>query len=264
MSFFTQQIHFIAAFKRKLLVGCILGLFLSFIIIFLQPFDTNQFQSKNRYLLLSGFGFLLFAVFVLQSMMENTWYHRRNKVWLVIYEIVSTTLFFIFSGTVIYFYNSMVINGLNYSFKDYWNYLSSIVLVMIPLFAPLFLYLRQKFGEKIIPPSITSFVLSGENKNETLRLEKEEVLFVRAIENYVEILFVNQNKTIVSKTFRQTLANVWQQLPFLEKCHRSYLVNRSTIKEIKGNSQSAKISFLHGEQKIPLSKTYYKQLKSNL
>jgi DNA-binding LytR/AlgR family response regulator len=52
------------------------------------------------------------------------------------------------------------------------------------------------------------------------------------------------------------------KLPFLEKCHRSYLVNLSTIKEIAGNSQGAKISFIVGEKEIPLSKTYYKHIKN--
>jgi len=106
-------------------------------------------------------------------------------------------------------------------------------------------------------------VLIGENKNEILQLQKEQLLFIKAVENYVEITFVDESQNVVSLTFRQTLSSCIQQIPFLEKCHRSYLVNRTTIKEIKGNSQSAKISFVHGKEEIPLSKTYYKQVKRN-
>lgn len=243
------------------MVGFILGVFLSFIIIVLEPFDTDQFESDNRFLLLAGFGIVTFGVFIVQSCIENIWYSRVGKVWVVSYEIFSTVFFCIFSGTVLYLYNRLIVNDQDYSVESHWLYLRTIVISMIPVFVPPMLYLRQKFGERIIPPSINSILLIGENKNEVLRLEKEELLFIKAVENYVEICFMDKNKKIISKTFRQTLSNVCQQLPFLEKCHRSYLVNVSTIAAITGNSQSAKISFVVGEKEIPLSKTYYKHIK---
>ncbi|MNU68608.1 putative two-component response-regulatory protein YehT [compost metagenome] len=241
-----------------------LSVFLSFIIIFLEPFDTDQFESDYKLLLLSGFGILMFIVFVIHSSIENLWYFRLQKVWKISYEIVSTILFFIVAGTVLYLYNRLVINGENCSFASYLRYLSNIVLLMIPVFAPFMLYLRQKFGERIIPLSSNSILLTGENKNEILNLEKENLLFIKAFENYVEIYFLDNSSNVISKTFRQTLSNVCKQIPSLEKCHRSYLVNMLTVKEIIGNSQSAKIAFIHGEKTIPLSKTYYKQIKKSI
>lgn len=264
MNFLQKQIHFTASIKRKLVVGLILGIFLSFVIIVLQPFDTDQFHSDHKVLVLSIFGILLFVAFVIQSILENWWYFHIHKVWRISHEILSTILFFLFSGSMIYLYNGLVINQQHYSVGGHLLYLRTIVLAMIPLIAPLLIYLRQKFGERIVPLTAGSIVLAGENKNEVLQMNKEELLFVKAVENYVEITFVDGNREVLSKTFRQTLSNVHRQIPFLEKCHRSYLVNPSVIKEISGNSQSAKISFLHGEEQIPLSKTYYKQIKSRV
>ncbi len=272
MTFLNRQIHFVASTKRKVWVGFILFIFLSFIIIFLEPFDTDQFESDHKLLLLSGFGILIFIAFVIYSSIENLWYLRVQKNWLVSYEILSTILFFLFSGTILYLYNGLVINQQSYSLASHFLYLRTIVLLMIPVFAPLMLYLRQQFGERITPLSsnseafdeINTILLTGENKNEILSLEKENLLFIKAFENYVEIYFVDHSNNIVSKIFRQTLSNVCQQIPFLEKCHRSYLVNMIAVKEITGNSQSAKISFMHGEKTIPLSKTYYKQIKNSL
>lgn len=157
----------------------------------------------------------------------------------------------------------MVVNGSSYTIESHLLYLLTIVIAMIPVFAPLMIYLRQKFGEKIVPLSPNSIMLIGENKNEILTLEKQELLFVKAVENYIEICFVDKNAKIISKTFRQTLSKVYEQAPFLEKCHRSYLVNTTNIKEIIGNSQSATICFLVGDKQIPLSKTYYKYIKNN-
>lgn len=264
MAFLNRQIHFLASTKRKVLVGFILFVFLSFVIIFLQPFDTDQFESDHKLLVLSGFGILVFIAFIIYSSVENLWYARVRKVWRVSHEIVSTGLFFLFSGTILYLYNGLLINQQNYSLLSHLRYLYTIVLLMIPVFAPVMLYLRQQFGERIIPLPGNSILLTGENKNEILNLEKEQLLFIKAFENYVEICFVDHNNQLVSKTFRQTLSTISLQMPSLEKCHRSYLVNLVTVKEILGNSQSAKIAFTHGEKQIPLSKTYYKQIKSRL
>ncbi|WP_430403105.1 LytTR family transcriptional regulator DNA-binding domain-containing protein [Fluviicola sp.] len=264
MTFLNRQIHFTAAPKRKVLVGFILFLFLSFVIIFVEPFDTDQYHSDHKILVLSGFGILIFFVFVIYSSFENLWYLKFRKVWLVSHEIASTILFFVVAGSVLYLYNGLMINQGSYSITSHLLYLKNIVLLMIPVFAPVMLYLRQQFGERIVPLPINSVLLTGENKNEVLSLEKGNLLFIKAFENYVEIHFLDEQDQVVSRTFRQTLSNVYQQIPFLEKCHRSYLVNMTTAKEIIGNSQSAKISFIHGEKTIPLSKTYYKQIKNRL
>lgn len=243
LSSLKRQIHFVPSIRKKVLVGLILCIYLSFIVIVLEPFDTSQFEADYKVLLLSGYGIFIFVVFVIHGSLENIWYFRINKIWSIRHEIISTLLFCLFSGTVLYLYNRTVVNGgLNYTLTTYWRFLSVTVVCMIPVFVPPMLYLRQKFGERIIPPAKNSIVLTGENKNEILRMEKEELLFIRAVENYIEICFMDKSKKVISKTFRQTLSNVCEQVPFLEKCHRSYLVNISTIKEIAGNSQGAKIS----------------------
>ena len=262
MIFLQKQIHFTASIQRKVLVGLILGVFLSFVIIVLQPFDTDQFHSNHKILVLSIFGILFCLAFITYSIFENLWYSRVHKVWRAYHELISILLFFTFVGSVIFLYNSLMINQQSYSLKNHLLYLRTIVLAMTPVLAPLTIYLRQKFGERIVPVPGNTVVLIGENKNEVLKLEKEALLYIKAVENYVEICFVDESKQVVSRTFRQTLSNVYHQNRFLEKCHRSYLVNRSAIKEISGNSQSAKISFIHGEEKIPLSKTYYKELRN--
>ena len=210
-----------------------------------------------------GFGVLLSFTFLIQSIIENIWYDSFKKVWLVSHEIFSTIIFFAFSGTIIYLYNHIIVNDLSYSLKSHWWYYSHIVLAMIPIIAPVLLYLRQKFGERILPISPNTVIITGENKNEKFELQKKDLLYIQAIENYIDIYFVDRDKKLCSKTFRQTLSKVNEQVSFLEKCHRSYLVNVKNITEIKGNSQNAEIHFQHVEVKIPLSKTQYKSIKNN-
>jgi hypothetical protein len=239
-----------------------MGFFLSFIIIFLEPFNTNDFESNNKTILLLGYGVLLFIFFLIQSIIENIWYYSVNKIWVISYEIISIILFFSILGTVFYVYNELVLNGGSYSIKSHWWFYKNIIIVFIPIFSPLFLYLRNKFGECIIPIPQSIIVITGENKNEILKLERKELLYIKAVENYIEIFFISVDKKTASKTFRQTLSSTQKQLPFLEKCHRSYLVNINNIKEIQGNSQNAKISIKNIDERIPLSKSRYKNIKS--
>jgi hypothetical protein len=236
--------------------------FLSFIIIFLEPFDTNAFESNNKTILLLGYGVLVFVFFIIQSTIENIWYYRVHKIWVISYEIISAVLFCTILGTLFYLYNRLIINNSSYSIKSHWWFYKNIIIVFIPIFSPLFFYLRNKFGECIRPIPPSSIIITGENKNEILKIEKKELLYIKAIENYIEIFFINMDKKTVSKTFRKTLSASQQQLPFLEKCHRSYLVNTNNIKEVEGNSQNAKISIQNIEEKIPLSKSHYKNIKS--
>lgn len=258
-----RQIRFVSSLRRKVLIGLILCVFLSFVIIVLEPFDTDQFKADHRFLLLSGYGILVYVVYVIQSCLENIAYARLAKVWRVSHEIISTLLFCLFAGQVLYLYNTLIVNLRSCSLGSYGHFLCSTVISMLPVFVPLMLYLRQAFGEKIVPPSNNSLTLTGENKNEILQLEKDALLFIKAVENYVEICFVDTRKKVVSKTFRQTLATICEQAPFLEKCHRSYLVNLGAVNDIIGNSQSAKITFVAGDKEIPLSKTYYKHIKNS-
>lgn len=262
---FKRQIHFLASAKRQTLVGLILCVYLCFIVIVLQPFDTSQFDAEYKTLLLSGYGIFAGLVFIIQGRIERSWYDRTGKVWTVGYEIGAALLFCFLSGTVLYMYNRTIVNNFKeYTLWTYWRFLSVTVTCMIPVFIPLMVWLRQRFGERIVPIAESSMVLIGENKNEVLALEKEHLLYVKAVENYVEICFTDSHRKVVSLTFRQTLSNVYEQLPFLEKCHRSYLVNTANIKELVGNSQGARITFARGEKEIPLSKTYYKQIKAML
>ncbi|WP_027418810.1 LytTR family DNA-binding domain-containing protein [Crocinitomix catalasitica] len=260
MNFLHQQIHFISSLKKKVIAAFILGVFLSFIILFLEPFDTNQYESNNRLLNLLGFGGLLTLVFLLQSILENKWYYNNSKVWTVTYEIISVFLFFAISGSVIYFYNHFYINGLEYKIASHWWYYRTIVLIMIPVIAPVYIYLRQRFGERIVPLAKSTIIITGANKNEELIIEKDDLYFIKAIENYIEIGYIDADKNLITKTFRQSLSKVQQQIPFIEKCHRSFLVNMNQISAIEGNSQSAKITFKDIDKKIPLSKTLYKTI----
>ncbi|MDT0606382.1 LytTR family DNA-binding domain-containing protein [Croceitalea rosinachiae] len=238
--------------------------------IFLQPFGTYSFESNHKYLIFFGFGLLFFMMYLLWSRIENLWYNYKSKNWEIKDEIISFILFILISSVPIHFYNEVFLNDFfNSKYYEYdylkhglWFFQHSIVPIMLILL-PFYIYLRSKFGELITSDSLNEIDIYGINKDEKITIKKEELLYIKASENYVNIYYT-KNNIIQLKTFRSTLTAVKKQVPFLYKSHRSYLVNLSEIKAIKGNSQNGKIEFHYEGLLVPLSKSYYKTIKSML
>ena len=268
--FLSKQIPYTYSFRKQFLIATILGLILAFILVFLRPFDTDGFESNHKYLILSAFGILFSILYMINARMENWWYHHENKNWKIKHEIVSFLSLLFVSSIIIHFYNQVFLNDFfNYEYKEYeylkhglWFFRRFIMPVMLILL-PFYIYLRNKFGDLITAESLSEFKFSGINKGEEILILKEDVLFIKASENYVDI-FHTKNNTIQQTTFRNTLTAIKSQAPFLYQCHRSYLVNIAKIKVVKGNSQNAKIEFHHDDLDIPLSKSHYKTIKSAL
>ena len=266
----SKQIPYCSNLRKQLLIGALLGILVSFIMVFLQPFDTYRFESNHKNMIMMGFGILLAIVYVINARLENLWYNYKAKNWKIKYEIFWFLSLIVISSVIIHFYNQIFLNdllALDFDVLEYikhglWFFQHSIVPIIL-IIIPFYVYLRNKFGKLItsVPPSEIEFY--GINKGEKLVIQKQELLFVRASENYVEIYYTN-NDSILHETFRNTLTAIKKQAPFLYQCHRSYLVNTSAIKAINGNSQNAKIKLHHYESDIPLSKSYYKTLKSAL
>lgn len=128
---------------------------------------------------------------------------------------------------------------------------------------PFYLFLRYHFGELITHEIVEEVEFMGLNKDEKLKVRKEAVLIVKASENYVDIYYAEDN-SVRHITFRNTLTAISQHAPFLNRSHRSYLVNIANIKTVTGNSQNARIVFHSNDLEIPLSKSYYKNIKSTL
>ena len=270
LQFLSKEIRYNPRLKKQILAGVILGLIVAFIMVFLEPFGTYQFQSNYKYFIFSGFGFIFFLSYISHTRITNMWYHQANKKWSIKLEISSFLLLLFLSSILIHFYNQVFLNNLFSSPFDISEYLSHgiwffhyCMLPVMLLLLPFYLYFRNKFGGQHTAQHSDTITFQGLNKGEHIRIPKETLLFVKASENYVEIYYTKNNAPS-HETFRNTLSAINTQAPFLRQCHRSYLVNLTNIKSVQGNSQNAKINFHHHDLSIPLSKSYYNAVKSAL
>ncbi|MGD1945553.1 MAG: LytR/AlgR family response regulator transcription factor [Croceivirga sp.] len=267
IKFLHKKIPFIVDFKNQCIVAVLLGCFLALVMIFLEPFDTDGFEADNKYLIFAGFGIVFSIFYVVNSRMEVLWFNSLHKKWTVKHEIFAFVILVFISSIPIHFYNQIFLNSwfeYNYSAYDYvkhgiWFFRSSLIPIMF-LLLPFYLYLRNRLGILPVAEHFRELKILGTNKGEKLVVQEYQILFVKSSENYVEI-FYKEDEITKHTVFRNTLSAIKKQVPFLRYCHRSYLVNTSHIKSIKGNSQNAKIEFTD-DLEIPLSNTYYKKVKS--
>jgi DNA-binding LytR/AlgR family response regulator len=80
---------------------------------------------------------------------------------------------------------------------------------------------------------------SSDNARESLRLDADHVLYIKAEGNYITIGYIKNGK--ISRTMlRNTMkyaSDMMIPYPFLYQCHRSWIVNLCKVKKISGNSQ---------------------------
>lgn len=107
-----------------------------------------------------------------------------------------------------------------------------------------------------------SFTLA---KDTTWTVEEDQFLYAQAMQNYVSVMHWNGDKvekTIVRSTFHSLYKELNAQCPFIEQCHRSFLVNTKAVIEVKGNAQGLRLSLRHlDEMKIPVSRRFIAELR---
>lgn len=268
--FLSKKIPFSHGFKNQSLIAVLLGCILASIMIFLKPFDTDEFDSEFRNLILGGFGFLFSLIYLINGRLESRWYLYRENVWTIKDEVFSFIFLILISSIPIHGYNQFFLNDFfnhdlgfeTYVEHGYWFLGNSLIPIMIFIF-PFYLYFRNKIGRQQSIESGDKITFTGLNREEKIVLLKSEVLFVKSSENYVEI-FYRKEGSLVHLTFRNTLREINKQAPFLKRCHRSYLVNLSKVKDVSGNSHNASLEFNFGKISVPLSYKYYKQINSIL
>lgn len=118
-----------------------------------------------------------------------------------------------------------------------------------------FLYYHSLVGKEISSENITQIEGSG---NESLNLALQKIIFLKADDNYVDFLLVEDGK-VATKTLRATLKSVENQLsdfPQFQKIHRSYIVNIQYVVAI--NSNSLKLKAGEWIDELTISPTYKK------
>lgn len=111
-------------------------------------------------------------------------------------------------------------------------------------------------------------LISTQLKSDDFVLNPNTFLFAKADGNYVEVYYNNHESVqkFIKRIPIKNLEKQLQNIPFIVKTHRSYLVNINQIETISGNAQGYKLKLKRIDEIVPVSRysisTFEKKMKA--
>jgi hypothetical protein len=246
---------------------------IAFLLLF-QPFDIGVLQTKDKYYLILGFGFITFLSLSLNLLFIPSLLPKKfsSTVWTIKKEIL-WNLWMLFTILVGYFFFS---NALRVMKFDFYMVIKVILTAVIPITVLIIvnhnnmlrshLKLANELSKKLkdnksIQDKIVYF--NSDYQKDSLAIKVSLLLFIRSANNYIEVFWI-EGKTIRNQMVRCSMTTAEELLKehkFIYKCHRSYIININYIERIEGNSQGYKLFFENVNFPIPVSKNSVSRLQ---
>ena len=262
----NRSIAFTSSWLHTLYTGAIIGLLLSAIMVFLQPFDTNQYQFASKNLKLWGYGLCILIPVLLLHIPENIWYKKQHHKWYLLNEISSLSVGYLCIFLCCYSYNTIVVNELPLELDGFAGWVVSYGIPFIPFLLPVWLFLRHKFSSIEIQtpiPEETTIRVAGQNQNQVVTFTPHDFIMANVQSNYVE-LYTLENGTLKKQLLRSTLSALVDQIPSALQVHRSYLINDLYVASIQGNTRKGSVTLTYIPEAIPVSPKHFAALKKQL
>lgn len=277
LSIFNQPVPFYTNWQKSVLRYFLVGCFIAFFLIFFQPFGTDRMNIPHKNLLLGGYGLITFLAFSVTFIILPKIFPQQltEEKW-VLWKQVALTLFAL-SLTFIgcYFYLENVFNHRQPTLGEFFYFyqlalpISVFPVILISLLDYIYqLKQNQQFAQNlnqhIVPKATNDSIieLKDENGKMDFSIPLDQLIFIKAANNYVEINYLEAQK-IKKHLLRNSIKNIAQQLDSsaIKRCHRSYLVNMNKAGRITGNAQGYKIHFpFSAEFVVPVSRSKGKEL----
>ena len=231
-------------------------------LILTEPLDTDEFEGVEKLKYLPLYGLAGALAYIVLLPLQNMLYRITNKAWTFISEFLFHLGIFLFGLLLtrsIYLY--IVVPGAENPYSLYY-FITDIYVPAIATILPILIIGRWAAGryyEKKLDNQ--KIEIEGEGTYEGLRLQLNNLVCIKAEDNYVEVSYFD-NGTLKKQLIRNKLSKVEAMMPELVRTHRSYLINPYHFQQFK--MESGKLTIILGsELVVPVSKTYSDTVKSN-
>ncbi len=105
------------------------------------------------------------------------------------------------------------------------------------------------------------FVLENENGKILLNIPIKSILCFEANDNYVVTYYIDKQEKLKKSMERVSLKRIEEIIQSLKvenfsRVHKSYLINRDEVEEIKGKAQAHKVKLNYLEILVPVSRSF--------
>lgn len=275
----NQPYPFATSQRKKLVQALFFGLFVFLFLAIFQPFGLLSYQNDFKLLQIFGYGAIttfsmLFNNFVFAFLFPK-WYNLKS--WTVGKNILFALWMFFLIGMNNWIY-SVFLGFWGFSFKAFFIFQAITLLIGIfPVTVSTFMIYHNRLKSALREaqalnqsihshqPAIEkqSILIPSQNKSENLNIYIEDLIYVKAVENYVEVCM--ESKKVILRTTLKAVEQNLAGFPQFKRCHRSYLVNLDHVKSFSGNAQGLNLKFDEKTmEEIPVSRAYVPEIKSGL
>lgn len=277
MNWFLRPYPLLQSFKSKLLVIIGFGLFIPTFLYIYQPIGISEISDEYRFQYVIGIGLnisfvLALNYFIVPMLFQKVFNPEKWVIWKEILYILST---FFYVTCANYIYNNTVGQDISPP-RDFVQFIGITIAVgFFPVMFMVFLMERnlytknsQKANEyrKLLPRKnkkskkiIT--IVSESSKSDDLVIDLNDFIFATSDNNYSTIYY-ESNESIQKVLLRLSFKNLEEQVSGYDsiiRCHKSYIVNRNRILNIKGNARSLSLEMDLHQNLIPVSRSFPKE-----
>lgn len=279
MIWFNRPYPLLESAQNKLLVILGFGLFIPIFLYIYQPFGIANVVEQYKVWYVSGIGLhisfiLALNYFLVPRLFPKFFNPERWTIWKEVLYILSS---FFLATCSNFTYNITVGKDIS-PYRSFPEFLGITVAVGIfPVMIMVFWMERNLSSRNTLKATEYSKLLPNKKGKEkgtsTLNIQSEstkemkiqiplqDFIFATSDNNYSTIFYENQGK-IQRKLLRLSFKNLENQLDGFEqiiRCHKSYIVNRERIIEIKGNARSLMLQVDLYDEMIPVSRSFPKE-----
>jgi DNA-binding LytR/AlgR family response regulator len=256
-----------------------IGLFISFFMVFFEPFGLSAFQSEYRIYVEIGYGvvtaltllifYFLIPLLFRKEISTSKWTVMKQIVWQI--AVLFTIGFANFLYSSFFFHFSNNVNAFLY-YQIYTVLVGIIPIVVTTVIIQNSLLAKNlkianEYNNSFIlktnsPSGEEKLCLMAENSKDKLEVNSSDLIYITSTGNYIQVFYMKENK-LKSILLRNTLKQTEDQLKeihFMIKCHRAFIVNKNKIVRLKGNSQGLRLVIDGTDEEIPVSRNLSKSL----
>ena len=252
------------------------------IFLLFQPFGFRDKATELKSLLYPGYAVLTFiysyiVFYIVRRLLKS------KKTWTIKDEIINFLIGILIFTIAIHLFTFWVSGDmpltLHWYFKLFYHVASLFLFIGIIEF---FYYnnksarfTNEKLSSQYETTKQKSDQFTKQNKDViTISLEKEQIevnrnklLYIKSVGNYLEFYLVEPNGKINKITKRGRLHKAGKDLArFIEffRCHRAFIINLKQAVQLKGNIKNARVVFDCAVEDIPVSRSNYSTLKEQM
>jgi hypothetical protein len=264
--------------ERIIPTALTIGVGISLLMVLLQPFGLSGALVGHFGLFLAGYGLVSCLTLLFNNLLVLKLFSDLH--WNVIRQIGWTCWSVFCLGLANYAYTYTFIRGFPFSISAllllqiYTFFIGLVpITILVLLRQNRLLRVHKSAAEvlndnlEVVPASedfTAAVVLTAENGKTQLNLQVDDLAFIEAEGNYIQI-HMRKSDTMLVTTIRSSISRAGVELasyPQMIKCHRAFIVNKDFIEGIKGNAQGYRLRIKGSDREVYVSRQYTKLIKA--